>query len=757
MTLEELVVKISGDTSGLESSFGKIAGAAGKAVAAASAAAAAGVAALTKSAIQSYADYEQLIGGVETLFKDSAGLLEEYANNAYKTAGLSANEYMETVTSFSASLLQSLGGDTEAAAKAADQALTDMADNANKMGTSMESIQNAYQGFAKQNYTMLDNLKLGYGGTKKEMERLLADAQELTGIEYNIDNLADVYDAIHVIQTELGITGTTAKEAASTISGSAAMMKASWKNLLTGIANENADFETLIQNFVDSVVTFMDNIMPRIEVALGGIAELINALVPIIADALPGLIESILPSILEAITSLLDAIIAAIPELLPVLIEAATGLLFSLIESIIAIFPEVIAALMECATMIMNAISENLPMIMQALIDGLIMLVDSIIANLPMFLDAFIQLIMSFCDAMVQALPQLIAALPQLIEGIVGFISQSIPQIVEAGVTLFVALIQSLPEIITTIVAALPQIIDSIVSALLENIPVIVQAGVDLLTALVENLPAIIEAIVAALPEIITAIIDAIVELLPEIVEAGVTLFTALITNLPEIILTIISAIPEIIASIVSAIIEKLPDIIQAGYDLVVGLFEGISNAGSWLWGKLKGWCGNVLSWIKGFFGIASPSKKMMEDGKYLVEGLAKGISNNTRLATLALQKTALAMEQAFNPLLTVPEVDTNISFNRDSLSAITDMDDITPYVTLSGANLTIEEENRLQTALQNNNADIISTLLQNTRQLLDAIEEKELYFSIGDEDIAASAARGNISYKRRTGTPLFV
>ena len=179
MTLEELVVKISGDTSGLENSFGKIAGIAGKAIATATAVAGAGVTALAKSAIESYADYEQLIGGVETLFKDSAGQLEKYANEAYKTAGLSANQYMENVTSFSASLLQSVGGDTAQAVESANQAMIDMSDNANKMGTSMESIQNAYQGFAKQNYTMLDNLKLGYGGTKEEMERLLADAKEI--------------------------------------------------------------------------------------------------------------------------------------------------------------------------------------------------------------------------------------------------------------------------------------------------------------------------------------------------------------------------------------------------------------------------------------------------------------------------------------------------------------------------------------------------------------------------------------------------
>ena len=248
MTLEELVVKISGETSGLQSAMGSAISAVGKFSAAAVAAGATAVAALTKSAVESYADYEQLVGGVETLFKDSAGIVQEYAANAFQTAGLSANDYMETVTGFSASLLQSVGGDTEEAARIADQAITDMADNANKMGSSIESIQNAYQGFAKQNYTMLDNLKLGYGGTKQEMERLLADAEKLSGVHYDISNLNDVYEAIHVVQGELGITGTTAEEASTTIQGSAAAMKAAWQNMLTGIADENADYHVFIRD-----------------------------------------------------------------------------------------------------------------------------------------------------------------------------------------------------------------------------------------------------------------------------------------------------------------------------------------------------------------------------------------------------------------------------------------------------------------------------------------------------------------------------
>lgn len=248
----------------------------GKAISAGAAVAGAGVVALGKKALDCYGDYEQLVGGIETLFKDSAGAVEQYAKDAYKNQQMSANQYMDIATSFSASLLQGLGGDTAEAAKITDMAITDMADNANKMGSSMESIQNAYQGFAKQNYTMLDNLKLGYGGTKEEMERLLADAEKLTGVHYDISNLGDVYSAIHAVQEEMGITGTSAKEAATTIQGSVAMMKAAWKNWLTGLMDNDADINQLTQDLIDSVTQVIDNIAPRIGEFFDSLVESIH-------------------------------------------------------------------------------------------------------------------------------------------------------------------------------------------------------------------------------------------------------------------------------------------------------------------------------------------------------------------------------------------------------------------------------------------------------------------------------------------------
>ena len=295
--------------------------------AAAVTAAATGVAALTKMSVEGYAQYEQLSGGVETLFKESAGTIQDYADRAYMTAGLSANAYMETVTSFSASLIQSLDGDTTKAAEVADMAITDMSDNANKMGTSIEMIQNAYNGFAKQNYTMLDNLKLGYGGTKEEMQRLIDDANKVKKAngemaDLSIDSFADVSEAIHIMQTEMGITGTTAKEASTTIEGSIGMMKGAWENLLTALAGDGWDIGVYVSNFVDSVATAAENLLPRIEQILKGIGDLITALAPVIAEALPKLVESVLPALLQAAVSLVTALVKGIITALPAVYDA---------------------------------------------------------------------------------------------------------------------------------------------------------------------------------------------------------------------------------------------------------------------------------------------------------------------------------------------------------------------------------------------------------------------------------------------------
>ena len=364
-------------------------GTAAKVAAAGIAAAGAAAVALGKQALDSYANYEQLVGGVETLFGAQGMSLEEYAasvgktvdqvrdkynslmdaqtevmtnaSEAYKTAGLSANEYMETVTSFSASLIQSLGGDTKAAAQYADMAIVDMSDNANKMGTDMASIQNAYQGFAKQNYTMLDNLKLGYGGTKQEMQRLIDDANKVRkaqGIntKLTIDSYADVVEAIHTVQTEMGITGTTAREAASTIQGSINMTKSAWANLVAGIADENANLDELIDNFIESVLTTADNILPRIEQIMNGLIKLIT----------------------EGSQKLLPIIVEAIINNLPQIISAGIQLVIALITGLIQAIPQLVAAIPEIFAAIISAFQENWPAMREAGITLLRMVAEGI-------------------------------------------------------------------------------------------------------------------------------------------------------------------------------------------------------------------------------------------------------------------------------------------------------------------------------------------------------------------------------------------
>ena len=386
--------------------------------------AAAAVTSLTKASVENYAEYEQLVGGVETLFKKSADTVTKYAENAYKTAGLSANEYMETVTSFSASLLQSVGKNTEKAAKYADMAITDMSDNANKMGSSMESIQNAYQGFAKQNYTMLDNLKLGYGGTKEEMQRLLNDAHKISGQKFDLSSYADVVQAIHVIQTEMGITGTTAKEAASTISGSAGMMKASWQNLVTGIADDNADFSSLISNFVSSVGTFADNIIPRVQTALSGVGDLVVGLAPLIGEQLPTMIAMVLPAVIDGAMSIISAVGDALPTLIMALSRAVVEVSRNLSAMLKNGFEDSgsLNEIMKATETLINVLGKflikNAPLLIDATVDLLLKFADFIKSNTKIVVDSAIKIISALSTGLMNSLPQLVPAVVEIVLGI---------------------------------------------------------------------------------------------------------------------------------------------------------------------------------------------------------------------------------------------------------------------------------------------------------------------------------------------------
>lgn len=350
--------------------------------------------------VKSYASYEQNIGGVETLFKDSADKVLENAQNAYKTSGLSANDYMETVTSFSASLLQSLGGDTEKAANVADMALVDMADNANKFGTDMSSIQNAYQGFAKQNYTMLDNLKLGYGGTKSEMERLLADAQKLTGVKYDINNLSDVYNAIHAIQVNLDVTGTTAKEAETTISGSAASMKSAFDNFLNGSGSPEALAST-ITVFVGNITNAITKLAPNI---LNGIVTVINQLIPQVGQLLINLVPMLWDTLNELLTSTLNLISENVDPLVNTVLDLVTSFINFILDNL----PRIIEVGLQIVLALATGITDRIDDIIPAVISVILKIVEIIVDNVDLIIEATLKLMIGISKGIIQSIPEIL-------------------------------------------------------------------------------------------------------------------------------------------------------------------------------------------------------------------------------------------------------------------------------------------------------------------------------------------------------------
>ena len=596
-----VVIKIKGDDSPFQKVLGKIGSAvntAVKASAAAVGAASAGVAALGTACINAYADYEQLVGGVETLFKDSADTIQTYADNAYKTAGLSANEYMETVTSFSASLLQSLDGDTEKAAAAADLAITDMADNANKMGTAMESIQNAYQGFAKQNYTMLDNLKLGYGGTKEEMQRLLADAEKLSGVKYDLSSYADIVEAIHVIQTEMGITGTTAKEASTTIQGSVASMKAAWANLMVGMADDTQDFDLLLSNFIESIGTVADNLLPRIGIVIEGMGKLVAGLAPEIASALPTLTNELLPNLVELGVQSISALVQGIQENGDSLAAGALSIVGTLAEGIAELLPMVADTAASLVVSLADGLTESLPDIIPIAIETISTLVENLTENANTIIDAGIQIILALGEGLIAALPQLIETVPQIVINIANVINDNAPKLVDTALYLITRLAVGLVQAIPTLVANIPKIIEAIVAAFMAF--QWLNLGKQLIDGVANGVKKAGESMATA-------------------AKNAFSKFKSKITG--------------------SEVATELKNI---GKYIIDGIVGGIKNSLSKIAniaGKIKD---TLLSKLKGLFRIASPSKLMKEEvGAYIGEGIAVGIEESGQMAVDAAEDVA--------------------------------------------------------------------------------------------------------------------
>lgn len=524
-----------------------------------------------KQAIESYAEYEQLVGGVETLFKDSAPIVQQYANEAYKTAGLSANEYMETVTSFSASLINSLDGDTQKAAELSNMAITDMSDNANKMGTDISMLQNAYSGFARGNYTMLDNLKLGFSGTKEGMQQLLDKANDYNAsigknTNYQISSYADIVSAIHDVQTQMEIAGTTSLEASTTISGSANAMKSAWKNLLTGMADDNANFDQLIQNLVDSVVTFGENIIPRIQTTIQGIAKMVSGLlkevVPKLIAEIPPLIQETLPILLDAIQTVLTSIV----EYLPQIVDALSGLI-----------PQIVGML---------------------------------ISMLPQLIDTGIKMLLSLVQGIIQALPDLIKMLPDIIMQMVDVLVNNLPLIIDTGIQLIFALIDGIIEALPDLIDKIPEIIDKLVNAIVENLPKILEAGITLIIKLAEGLIKAIPQLVSKIPQIMSSLINGFISYYSRLGEIGW----------------------ELLGKVKDGLVSGISGMLDVGRNLVQGLWNGINNAKEWVLSKIRGFGSAILDGIKSIFGIHSPSTVFRDEvGKNLALGLGEGFTDEMK------------------------------------------------------------------------------------------------------------------------------
>ena len=674
------------------SGIGKAALQVGKIVGTGMVAAGTAVAGLATKAIQSYADYEQLVGGVETLFGAGGKSIEEYAasvgksveqvqaeydklmssqstvlsnaTQAYKTAGLSMNEYMETVTSFSASLLQSLGGDTVKAAEVADRAIIDMSDNANKMGTSMELIQNAYNGFAKGNFTMLDNLKLGYGGTGEEMKRLIKDAaalkdvQEELGVtvDANSDSFGNIVNAISVMQKSMGIAGTTAKEAASTISGSLGMMKSSWQNLLTAVADDEAPFDDYINSFVESVTAVTGNLMPRIEVALNGVVNLVNKLAPVIMGKVPQLFSSLLPSIVNAATGLISSIVGILPgaistimSMLPALIQGMQSVINALItalpqivQALVSALPTLIPLLVDALVSLIVTLCTMLPQIIQPIIDNLPMIITSIVsallANLPVLIQGVIQLV----GGLIAAFPQVLVALWEAIKGIFtelggkigGFFEPvknaisnawaamgSVPGLAQLK-TMIEQVWGAIKSFITTVINAIKNVVTTVWNSIKNVVMTIVTGIKDTISSIWNAIKTIISSVMKIIVSILKGDWEGVKSAITNIVSAIQNVITTIWNSIKNVISSILNGIKNIVSSIWNAIKSVITSAVNSIKAVVTSVFNGIKSAISTVFNGIKSTASSAWNDIK------NKMIQPIENAKEKIRGIVSSITS---------------------------------------------------------------------------------------------------------------------------------
>lgn len=534
--------------------------------------------------VKSYADFEQNVGGIQKLFGDSADELIKKSEMAYKTAGLSANQYMETATSFSASLLKSVGGDTELAVQLTDRAIQDMSDNANTFGTSMDEVMNVYKALSKEQFSTLDNLKLGYAGTKEGMKQLIKDASQYKDIQaelgITIDESSMSYDnminAISVMQRQMNIAGTTANEAEGTITGSINMVKASFDNFINGSGSP--------EDLADAMTSMLKNI----------------------AKAVTKLAPQILKGLVSMFSSLAPQIATMVKDLLPQLITAVQDLINSLLQM-----------LLQNTTQIQTAITQLLNMIIQFLTN-----------NLPLLVQAGITLIVTLAQGIIGAIPTLAEALPQVINTIINTLIENLPLVLEAGIQLLTAIVEAIPVIVEALVDNLPNIIETIVNTLINNIPMLLEASIKLFMALIEAIPKIIVELAKATPKLVATIVETLWNNRHKILEAGKQILLQIKNGITNNISKLYDTIKEMPKKIKDWFVSGLTTIKEIGTEIVHGIWEGISDGYEWIKKKIKEWVGDVLAYLKKCFGISSPSKVMRDQvGVYLAEGIGVGFT----------------------------------------------------------------------------------------------------------------------------------
>jgi phage-related protein/predicted transcriptional regulator len=577
---------------------------------------------LSKAAVSNYAQYEQLVGGVDKLYGTASEKIQSYADQAYQTSGMSANKYMETATSFSAALINSLSGDVDKAADLTDVAMRAMSDNVNVFGSDIQSVQNAFQGFAKQNYTMLDNLKLGYGGTKSEMERLIADANEYRAsigqsADLSIDSFADIVQAIQSVQEAQHIAGTTSKEAMTTIEGSANATKAAWENVITAIGRGEGISEAF-SGLVNSIFGekegegLLNQIIPRIHQVFEGIATFVEQAGPLFADKIPALVDAILPTILESGVTLIKTLADGLISALPLIFDTGFQIIMSLLDAITELLPKVgemaMQTLGQFATSLAEAAPEIIPDAVNAIIDTILALLE----NVDALVEGAVALVTGLTDGIMNALPILIERLPEIIVKIIEALILAAPQLALVGPQLILSLISGIIQSIPTLLTMGPRLVGELVTALIQDAPKMIKGGI-------KQVKKLIEGIVQMIPDLLTLPADIVTQMVTVFVEQGGQLF---------------QTGADLVAKIGEGFSSVIDEAFQWGADLIDNFISGILDNVDALMDTVS----DIADSISSMIGFSEPEKGPLSDfhtyAPDMMKLFAKGIKDNEKLVT---------------------------------------------------------------------------------------------------------------------------